>query len=520
MPCDTAVLCTRGSVYFLKNSDRHPNEEQIVCCYGSRPGTANGGPEMVQATYISVRNSVEDSLPVVLSRPKHMFGAEMGCNSAGVVIGNEAIFSTVVPVSTEPRHLTGMDLVRLSLERGRTAADAVRVLTRLLEAHGQGGNCGFQDNFMVYHNGFIVADSEQRFIVLAVGSEWAVLDRTDRAVVALSNTIPRDILFGDITDASSGFRRLGGSAQGIHDALVAAKWGYPALQDKFANGACRQCDLGAALEKVIADPAAVSTEASLVSALFSCLRLHQRGLESGGPAFSAAAVSDCSLSHVSVCMHAGWGPIRVCHTTASLVVRIGPSLASSPSTFEGSCADPLLSLDVWSPLTSTPCMSFFKPVRFAPHDDFAQEPSLWWRHERLMRMLTLLPTSLSLKYCLRLREFEARIVQEFYPVGSADSCRRKPSIENVSLQCEQWATKMIDDESRAVKPGPVMLLSVILSSVVNPLRALLAVRIAQLHIYGSRERLSRWQTTAGLLLPAGLAGLIAAITMKILKASH
>ena len=66
----------------------------------------------------------------LISRPFWMWGAEMGANEHGVVIGNEAMHSTVP--AQRRRALMGMDLVRLGLERGATSAEAIEVMTTLL----------------------------------------------------------------------------------------------------------------------------------------------------------------------------------------------------------------------------------------------------------------------------------------------------------------------------------------------------------------------------------------------------
>ena len=87
-----------------------------------------------------------------------MWGAEMGTNEHGVTIGNEAVF-TREPYAASG--LTGMDLLRLALERSRTAAEAVQTIVSLLEEFGQGGLCSLERAGFTYHNSFIVADPDR-----------------------------------------------------------------------------------------------------------------------------------------------------------------------------------------------------------------------------------------------------------------------------------------------------------------------------------------------------------------------
>jgi hypothetical protein len=69
--------------------------------------------EKVKCTYIEV-DQAPSTYPCILSKPDWMWGAEMGANSQGVVIGNEAVWDRLSDpkVDLVPR-LLGMDLLRL-----------------------------------------------------------------------------------------------------------------------------------------------------------------------------------------------------------------------------------------------------------------------------------------------------------------------------------------------------------------------------------------------------------------------
>ena len=124
--------------------------------------------EQVKCTYISIPQAAE-SARVVLCQPFWMFGAEMGANEYGVVIGNEALFTREKPAVTG---LTGMDLLRLALERGRSSREALDTIIQLLEKYGQGGNCGYRQKFL-YMNSFLIADSHEAYVLETVKSWWA-----------------------------------------------------------------------------------------------------------------------------------------------------------------------------------------------------------------------------------------------------------------------------------------------------------------------------------------------------------
>jgi secernin len=65
-----------------------------------------------------------------------------------------------------------MDLVRLALERGRSAREALEVIATLIESHGQGGAAKSLGGTS-YHNGFMLADAEEAWILETSNRHWA-----------------------------------------------------------------------------------------------------------------------------------------------------------------------------------------------------------------------------------------------------------------------------------------------------------------------------------------------------------
>jgi len=184
--CD--ALCalpgaTGGSALFAKNSDRPPTERQLLEWL---PPRLDSSP--VQATHVAVAPHASPTLGVLGSRATWGWGLEHGVNVAGVAAGNATIYTTLDP-RTAPDALTGMDLVRLALERGATADQAVGVIEGLLRDVGQGGS-GHDGQARPYWSSFLIADRSSGFVVETSGNEMAV-EEVDR-VRAISNrtTIP------------------------------------------------------------------------------------------------------------------------------------------------------------------------------------------------------------------------------------------------------------------------------------------------------------------------------------------
>jgi len=111
---------------------------------------------------------------VLLCQPFWMWGGEMGANECNVVIGNEAVWTSE---PTEETGLLGMDLLRLGLERGGTAEEALKVITELLETHGQGGSCS-ETGKWYYHNSFLICDPSEVWVLETAGRHWVAERKT------------------------------------------------------------------------------------------------------------------------------------------------------------------------------------------------------------------------------------------------------------------------------------------------------------------------------------------------------
>ncbi len=167
--CDCLVAlpdATDGhTTLFAKNSDRPTNEAQDVVWTPPRLDRSS-----IDATHIAVAAYRTDTFGHLSIQPRWMWGVEGGVNEAGVAIGNERITTNLDP-RLLPDALTGMDLVRLALERAVDGAAAVETIVDLLGQYGQGGS-GEADRHAPYWSSFLIADGTYAYKLDTSGRAW------------------------------------------------------------------------------------------------------------------------------------------------------------------------------------------------------------------------------------------------------------------------------------------------------------------------------------------------------------
>jgi hypothetical protein len=315
--CDTLCILGDGVTLFAKNSDRPMSEPQIVECFGPRPA----GGRLLGTQYLEIPDT--GALPTLLSRPTWLWGAEHGVNDHRVAIGNEMIF-TVDDPRPGPPALIGMDLVRLGLERGRTAEEALEVMTALLETHGQGG-IGDAVHGLSYWSSFLIADPASAWVLETSARSWAARPVVSGTAISNRLTIRRDW-----TRAST-------------DVLPGTDldwWRHPDLPTGFA-------DVRLAAGGAIVDAATTANGGIDPRAVVGALRQHGTPAGPGRPPTITPAPAAHEVTPDgagwSLCLHAGETAV----TTASMVALLP--------------VDPGLPARAWMALGS-PCVSVYVPV--------------------------------------------------------------------------------------------------------------------------------------------------------------
>lgn len=358
-----------GAVYFAKNSNRLPGECQPVV---NIPAVESDPESLLSCTYITIPQE-PNRHGVLLSKPWWAWGGEMGANDRGVVIGCEPLFSR--DGEDEPG-LIGADLVRLGLERGRNARDALEVVTSLLQTHGQGGFAGSPNMPANTNNGFLIADAQEAWLLETAGRHWAA--RRVKDVAALST----DLTIGNEMDRYSYAcpqyaRRKGwlGNDEELDFRHCFRRRGLPFKTDRK-----QQNKLLAALQAI--------DKQSPLAGLMQLARYR-------------VGNDPRRRSQLDVARYAGGRDLA--QTNGSMVVRLSASRQ-----------------DFFFTATAAPDLAIYKPIHFGQplengldgvdlshyHDD-----SLWWRQEHFHRAI-ILTGRINSEYLEQRSELEKEMIHD------------------------------------------------------------------------------------------------------------
>ncbi|MET3934399.1 C69 family dipeptidase [Arthrobacter sp. OAP107] len=191
--CDAFVAQTDatadGRLIFGKNSDRPAGEAQPLRYVPRRPKAGR-----LELAYVSIDD--EPAYAHLGGAPFWCWGYEFGVNEHNVTIGNEAQFTRSWASSVEAARagsppsagIIGMELIKLGLERGRTASHALEVMTGLLERYGQWGSDlhGKQPVDGSYDNSYLIADGKDAWVLETSGREW-ISRRVESGIYSISN---------------------------------------------------------------------------------------------------------------------------------------------------------------------------------------------------------------------------------------------------------------------------------------------------------------------------------------------
>lgn len=382
--CDTYVAqhdaTASGRMIFGKNSDRPAGEVQPLRFMPARAGTGR-----LDLAYVSVPDA--DAYANLGSAPFWCWGYEFGINEHSVVIGNEAQFTRswakdIADAKTgnpPPGGIIGMELVRLGLERGSTAHEALDVMTRLLEEYGQwgSGTFGVMPDHGAYDNSYLIADRRDAWVLETSGREW-VARQVKAGTYSISNEPSIRSQFDLRSEGLLGTARENGWIASDVGFDYAASHVDPMTPLQVSHMRQRR-------SQQLLDEADRRGGLDLESAK-GVLRDHFEGTFVDGPYFNASRADFLTL-----CMHEHPSRFTWGNTAASIVAELGESEQD-------------LTVVWWTPLS--PCIGAYIPIFLntgtlpesletpVPEagvrrpEEFTQPPfdpeSYWWRFQNLL----------------------------------------------------------------------------------------------------------------------------------------
>lgn len=183
MGCDMVVALGRATVdgrtLFGQNTLLPTDTFSVLCSTRAR-SWAQG--EKVRTQHLEIPQCRETGT-VLGNRPAGIWGYDLGLNEHGVIAG-----CAWLPHSPRLEPTVGLiapDLVRLALERARSARQAIDLLTDLIRDHGQ-GQADQGDASL------LIADSQEAFALETAGAWWAYQEVHQVRAVGNARVIHQD----------------------------------------------------------------------------------------------------------------------------------------------------------------------------------------------------------------------------------------------------------------------------------------------------------------------------------------
>jgi dipeptidase len=171
-----------GHTLFGHNAAGRPS---LAPCPVATPAGSHAPDELVRATRIALPQA-RRTHAVLGVRPAAAWGYCHGVNEHGVAAGCTRLRTRL---RLDAPGLTGPDLVRLALERGQTARQALEALTDLVGRYGQGPFPGGQDET---DSAFLLADAREAFLVEASGRYWVYQEVREARAASDGCTVRQD----------------------------------------------------------------------------------------------------------------------------------------------------------------------------------------------------------------------------------------------------------------------------------------------------------------------------------------
>lgn len=341
----------------------------------------------------------------------------MGVNEHGLVIGNEAVF-TKVRFQKHNQGLTGMDLLRLALERTHSAQGAIQCITSLLSMYGQNACGGYRKKSFYYHNSFLIADKQEAWVLETAGNEWA-LEKV-KSIRSISNGLSIGVHADELSSKAKQFAKSKGwwsESKPFSFQQAYSDWLYTAAGRAMRRQTCT-LQLAAQQEQSL----------SVMDAI-RILQTHN---------LDDASFRPSKANTASICMHAT-GFLNPSSTTGSMVAVIRPY---APHT-------------LWLTGTSNPCLSVYLPfflgtdvLTHFKQPSASPDDSLWWKAEELHRWISKdyqKRKALIQKDRLRLQHKlitgEHKLISENASIGSLGSFSER-CLHHYIDQLNQWTDQI------------------------------------------------------------------------------